>query len=156
MQNPESARIWIYQSNRPFTASEEAVINQLMQDFTAGWNAHGKALKAGYEIKYHLFIVLHADEQVTQASGCSIDKASDLIRSIEAQFNISLFDKFNLAYRLGDEIVSCNRQEFQQAVEEGIISPDTIVYNNMVATLGELNTNWEIPFKASWHARVFA
>ena len=44
---PDSARIWIYQSNRNFTEEELKEINDLLTQFLTEWTAHGAALRSG-------------------------------------------------------------------------------------------------------------
>lgn len=156
MQHSANARVWIFQSNRPFTAIEEAAITSSFNEFITSWNAHGKALAGAFEIRYNRFIILIADESVTKASGCSIDKSSDLIRAIEQKYTISLFNRFNMAYKQHEEVISCTREEFEKLIEAGEIHEDTIVFNNMVNTVDQLSTKWEVPFKDSWHASIFA
>lgn len=156
MNISEHSRVWIYQSNRAFTTAEEQKIQQKLDDFTAQWQAHGHQLLAKGEIRHQRFIILSVDEQQAGATGCSIDKSVKLMKELEEQFNIDLFDRFQIAYREEEQIRSCNRQEFEDLLRSGQIHQDTLVFNNMVATRKELSSNWEIPMKDSWHAQVFA
>ncbi|HYK75380.1 MAG TPA: ABC transporter ATPase [Daejeonella sp.] len=157
MNISEHSRVWIYQSNRVLTPVEEQQIQQKLDDFTAQWQAHGHQLLAKGEIRHQRFVILSVDEQQAGATGCSIDKSVKLMKELEEQFNIDLFDRFQIAYRDGEHIRSCNRQEFEDLLRSGQIHPDTtIVFNNMVATRKELHSNWEVPMKNSWHSRVFA
>ena len=156
MEFADNSWVWIYQSNRPFAQEEQDKIQKTLAEFTAQWQAHGAQLKATSEIRYNRFIILMVDEVQANASGCSIDRSTGLIKDLEAEYKVNLLDRFNMAYKNGDEVVSCNRDEFEVLLNNGIIKPDTIVFNNMVHTKAELDTNWEIPFSKSWHARVFA
>ncbi|MGF1925201.1 MAG: ABC transporter ATPase, partial [Bacteroidia bacterium] len=70
--SPQS-KVWIYQSNRAFTAAEAAAIQQKLDGFTAQWTAHGHQLKAKAVIPYNFFIVFIVDQNVANATGCSID-----------------------------------------------------------------------------------
>ena len=36
------------------------------------------------------------------------------------------------------------------------ITPETIVFNNLVQNLAEFQEKWEVPIKDSWHKLVFA
>jgi hypothetical protein len=42
---------------------------------------------------------------------------------------------------------------FQNFVKAGKITSETIVFNNMVQTKGELALKWEVSARDSWHAR---
>jgi len=155
MNISENSRIWIYQSDRAFSPTEEQAVRQQLNEFTGQWKAHGQELLTEGTVLYGRFIVIAVDEQQAEASGCSIDSSTRLIKNLEKELGVDLFNRFNMAYRSGDEVISCSREEFEQLISEGKITEDTIVFNNLIQTAGELKTSWEIPFKESWHARVF-
>ena len=155
MNFSENSKVWIYQSNRELAAAEVGQITQILNDFTTGWTAHNNQLKATAEIRYNRFIILVVDETQAGASGCSIDKSVNLMKTLEQEFNINLFDRFNIAYRDGDAIKSVGRFEFEELIKQGKVDTGTIVFNNLVPTLKDLATQWEVPFKNSWHKQVF-
>ncbi|QQL49647.1 ABC transporter ATPase [Mucilaginibacter ginkgonis] len=155
MEFSQQSRVWVYQANREFTVTETNEIQQYLNQFTAGWAAHGNQLAAGAEIRYNRFILLFVDETQAGASGCSIDKSVNFIKQLGERYQIDFFDRFNLAYRDVDKIKSASRDEFEQMVKDGTITPDTIVFNNTIQNVDELRTKWEVPFKESWHARLF-
>jgi len=155
MQFSGNSRVWVYQSDRKLTNSEVAQLQILIDAFASGWTAHNSQLKAKGEIRYNRFLILVVDENQAGASGCSIDKSVHFMKQIESQFHINLFDRFNLAYREGNEILSVPRHEFEDLLKQGKIDTDTIVFNNMVQNLNELQTKWEVPFKDSWHIQLF-
>lgn len=155
MQFSENSRVWIYQANREFTTNELIQLQQQLQHFTSAWTAHNHQLKATAEIRYNRFIVLIVDETQAGASGCSIDKSVRFMHEIEQAYHINLFDRFDIAYREGAQVLSANRAQFEQLVQQHHVNEDTIVFNNLVQTLKELNTRWEIPFKESWHQQLF-
>lgn len=150
------SRVWIYQSDRELSAEETAQIQQELNDFANLWSAHNQQLLAKGEVIYNRFLVLIVDERQAGASGCSIDKSVNFMKGIEKTFGINLFDRFHIAYRQDDAILSVNRDEFEDLLREGSVNEQTIVFNNLVQTLDELQSNWEVPMKDSWHARVFA
>lgn len=156
MEISESSRIWIYQSNRVLTPDEEYKIQNKLNEFTSQWQAHGHSLAAKGEIRYQQFIILSVDEQVAGATGCSIDKSVYLMKEIENEFNLDLFDRFRIAYRDLENVISCSRKEFEELLNKGELNAETIVFNNMISTRKDLETSWQIPMKSSWHAQVFA
>lgn len=155
MHFSENSRVWVYQADRQLTDNEALQTKVLLDNFTTGWTAHNNQLKAKAEIRYNRFLILIVDEGQAGASGCSIDKSVHFMQQIEAKFGINLFDRFNLAYRKGSEVLSAPRSRFEELIKEGKINNDTIVFNNLVQNLTELNTKWEVPFKESWHVQLF-
>lgn len=61
---PETARVWIYQSNRSFSAEELLEIETKLRAFVEEWTAHGIGLEASYQIRYNRFIVLALNQEV--------------------------------------------------------------------------------------------
>ena len=155
MKISEKARVWIYQSNRSLSLTEETGIKDLLYNFISQWEAHGSKLTALAEIRYNRFIILAVDEEQAGATGCSIDKSVNLMKHIENEFGINLFDRFNIAYRDVEAINSCGREDFERLVLDGRVTSETIVFNNLVQTLAEMETNWEVPFRNSWHQNIF-
>lgn len=155
MQFSKNSRVWVYQSTTELTNEQTQEIQQQLNAFAQGWTAHNHQLLAGAQVKYNRFLILVVDESQAGASGCSIDKSVNFMKQIEQQYGIVLFDRFNLAYRNDENIVSVPRREFEELVKAGTITQDAIVFNNLVQTLEELQTKWEIPLKDSWHVQLF-
>ena len=155
MQFFENTRVWIYQADRKLTDAETVQLQQQLALFTQGWTAHNNQLKAGAEIRYNRFIVLLVDESQAGASGCSIDKSVHFMKQVEQHYNINLFDRFNLAYKDGNEVLSAPRHQFEELIKAEKIDMDTIVFNNLVQNVADLNTKWEVPFRDSWHVQLF-
>jgi hypothetical protein len=155
MEFSQQSRVWIYQADKKLTDQEALLIQQELDKFATGWTAHNNQLKAKGEVRYNRFLILVVDESQAGASGCSIDKSVHFMKQIEQHFNINLFDRFNLAYREGEEILSLPRHAFEDMLKQGKINTETIVYNNMVQNLTELESKWEVPFKNSWHIQLF-
>jgi hypothetical protein len=153
--SPQS-RVWVYQSNREFSPSEVAEIQEKLNAFTAQWLAHGQQLQAKAEIFYNYFIVITVDETASNVTGCSIDASVRVLKEIEAQYQVDLFNRFNLAYLMDGKVITLNKEDFETLVSIKKITPDTIVFNNMVQTLDEFEHKWEVPFSQSWHNTVFS
>jgi hypothetical protein len=150
---PDDSRIWIYQSDRKLTVLEEEKITSLAKEFVDSWTAHNQELKASFEIRYGIFLIIMIDSKHALASGCSIDKSVHFIQRIEKDFAISLLDRQIFALRDDNEIRLVRRKEFERMIEKEI-SPDTIVFNNLIQTKRELETKWEIPIRESWHGAI--
>lgn len=150
---PQHSRVWIYQSNRKFSDDETEEIIKKTRRFVENWAAHGSQLTAGFEVKYNRFIILAIDQTQTQASGCSIDASVEFIQSIEKEYQVDLLDKMNVTYYSGPYIAHKTLLEFKKMVKNKAVSPNTIVFNNLVTTKEEYESYWEIPASESWHAR---
>lgn len=148
-------RVWVFQINRKLNPQEETIILAKLQDFAKNWAAHQVPLAADAFIKYHQFIVLTVDETKTKASGCSIDSATHAMQALEKEFQIELFNRQLFTYKNSDEVITLNAKDFQATIDQGIINSETIVFNNLVQTIFDFETKWEIAIKDSWHVNLF-
>ena len=152
---PEESRIWIYQSSRKFSEEEIADIEKDLIEFINNWNAHGTSLEASFQIKYNRFIILAINQEVQQATGCSIDSSVGFIQKLEQKYNVDLLDKMNVAFKQGESVTYKTLLEFKKQAKDKSVSENTIVFNNLVNTIEEFNDGWEIPAAESWHSRFF-
>lgn len=148
----DSARIWIYQAARKLTESEKNTISETLSAFTNQWVAHGNPLKTSFKIFHDQFIVLAADENFEQASGCSIDGAVRTIQEINNQYGLSLFDRTKVTF-LKDEIMVIDSSDLLKSLEKGIWKQDTLTFNNVLVTKGDLIKNWVVPANQTWLKR---
>ncbi|MBC8882544.1 ABC transporter ATPase [Flavobacterium piscinae] len=152
---PEESRIWIYQSNRKFSDAEIADIESDLKNFIEDWVAHGTSLEASFITKYNRFIIIAVNQEVQQATGCSIDKSVEFIQSLEQKYKVDLLDKMNVTYKQGEFLTHKSLIDFKRMAKEKAVSPNTIVFNNLVNTIEEWKESWEVPAEDSWHSRFF-
>ncbi len=152
---PDSARIWIYQSNREFSQDEQDVIEANAKAFIDSWTRHGDDLKGSFTIAYDRFLVIAVDENFANVSGCSIDASVRFVKGLEQELSVDLLNKLNIAFKTMDDVNSVSLSDFKEFINQGKIQKDTIVFNNLVATKKDFETSWEVPAEASWHNRLF-
>lgn len=153
-QFADNSRVWIFQADRELSPDEIKWAFPKLQGFINEWKAHGQALAASTEIRYNRFIVVMVDQSNATASGCSIDSLHRFMQELEKALSIQLFDRFNIAYKDGEKVLSADRTTFEELLKSGRVSTSTIVFNNLVGTKKELEENWEIPMAQSWHMQV--
>jgi hypothetical protein len=150
---PQNSRIWIYQADREFTRIEVDLLQENAIAFIEEWTRHGAALKGSFALKYNRFLILAVDESFANASGCSIDASVRFVKQMETLFSIDLMNKLNVTYKEGQTIRLVNLSVFQEFANVQKITSETIVFNNMVQTKGDLESLWEVPAQKSWHRR---
>lgn len=151
----EDSRIWIYQSDRKFTDEEVAQIEDELKSFLENWAAHGSGLEASYQLKYNRFIIIAINQDTQAATGCSIDASVHFIQQLEQKYKVELLDKMNVTYRNGEHIAYKPLIDFKKMAKDKAVTANTIVFNNLVNTVGEWQDYWEVPAGESWHSRFF-
>ena len=129
---PDHSRVWIYQCERFLAPHEVNAINEEGNRFIAGWNAHGTPLKAKIAVVENLFLIMMADEEQAKASGCSIDKSLQFVK---------------------EKIVIADLNKLADLKSQGIITENSLVYDNLVVTKSDLDKNWLVKLNAGWHSR---
>jgi hypothetical protein len=152
---PDDAKVWIYQSNRKFSDAEILEIETSVTTFINDWAAHGTSLAASFEIKHNRFIILAVNQEVQQATGCSIDASVVFIQSLEQKYQVDLLDKMNVTFKNGEHIAHKSLIDFKKMAKDKAVTEHTIVFNNLVNTVVEYREDWEVPAMDSWHSRFF-
>lgn len=152
---PLESKIWIYQSNRKFSDSELSEIEVDLQSFLENWSAHSVGLECSYQLKYNRFIILAVNQEVQEATGCSIDKSVQFIQNLEQKYKVDLLDKMNVTFKNGEHIAHKTLIDFKRMAKEKAVTENTIVFNNLVNSIEEYNESWEVPASDSWHSRFF-
>ena len=148
-----ASRVWIYQSNRPFSEQEVLEIDEQLYQFTSQWLAHGAPVKGWGKLLFDQVVVIVADESATMVSGCSTDSSVRIIKSFENQYKVNFFDRLLLAFIVKDKLQLLPMAQLPYALEKGFIDENTIYLNNTVLTKQELEKNWLVPLKNSWLAK---
>lgn len=153
---PSYSRLWIYQSDRELTDSEVLAITNVLTNFIENWQAHGNSLISSFEIRHNRFLILAINEELTKATGCSIDKSVELMKAIEEEFKISLFDRTKVAYlNTENKIMTTSLSKLKELVHEQTITSDTIIFDNLVQIKEQLDSAWQTKASNTWLKRYF-
>ena len=150
---PDHARAWVYKAVRDLSAAEQKVVRERGAAFTSSWAAHGAPLDAAVDVLHDRFVVVAVDEVQALASGCSIDKSVGFIKQLELDLNLMLTDRMIVIYESEDKLQSCRVQSLPELLQEGVITADTIVFDDLVPTVGELRSRFRVPLRQSWLER---
>lgn len=143
-------RVIIYPASRPFTAKESKVISEKIFDFLPTWAAHGKPLSSSFKIEKNQFIIVCVDEEKEAASGCSIDALTGVMRELDSEFNLGLFDRMKASYVENGEVKTMKLTDFRNALKNGEISQDIEVFDFSKNTYVNFLSDFLLPLKRSW------
>ncbi len=153
-QMPAHARVWIYQANRPLTASESQHIVQTLEKGLHGWEAHGAPLQASFEIRFNQVIVVAVNESVNQASGCSIDASTRWFKELATDLNIDFFNR-DLAVVREDALELIPLGQIKSNVQSGNIVPADMIIQPLIDQISSYRTAWLCPAGDSYIQRHF-
>lgn len=155
-QLPPDARLWIFAAERPLTPAESARVLEETDAFINQWAAHGVQLTAGRDLRHDQFVLVGVDERAAGVSGCSVDALVRRMQQLETVLGIELINNAPVLYREGDAIERVSRDRFAELAAAGTVGPNTRVFDNTLARVGDLEAGkWEVKAAESWHAQAF-
>jgi hypothetical protein len=150
---PDSARTWVFGSDRALDASATDLLLREVDGFLSEWHAHGSPLTVGRDWRYGRFLTIGVDQSTAGASGCSIDGLFRALKNLESKLGASMVTSGLVFYRdQNGKIQSVDREQFAALGAEGKIQPETQVFDPTVTTLGEWRARFELEAGQSWHA----
>jgi hypothetical protein len=150
---PDHSRIWIYQASRKLTGPERQRATDLLKAFCDTWTAHQQELKTSFTIEHDQFIILAADEDYHQPSGCSIDSSVRALKDLQNQLGVDFFDRTRVAFMVNDEVVTRPLANLRGVFESGELAADTLTFDNLVPSRGDLSRKWKTPVEKTWLAK---
>lgn len=150
---PYHARVWVYQANRPLTDAEVATVEHLLKPALSQWAAHGQPLLSSAKVVENRFVVVGVDEGYNLPSGCSIDASVRTLREIGQQLGVDFFDR-SAAIRAADgSVMTFALPAIKMAVAEGVLQPETMMFNTLIKTKAEFLADWLVCAGDSWLKR---
>ncbi len=143
-------KVLIYPASRPFTAKESKAIVEKLYDFLGTWAAHGNPLSSSFKIEKNQFIIIVVDEEKEMASGCSIDALNGIMRELDSEFQLGLFDRMKASYLENGEVKTMKLHDFRQAVKNNEISKDIEVFDFSKNTYISFLSDFLLPLQRSW------
>lgn len=142
-QLPDTSRVWLYFSDRPFDATESNYIQDALSDFTQNkWATHGTKLMASGSVLLNQLVVLAVDEEVMNASGCSIDSSVRLMKQLGTELKVDFFNRLFVLISKESEIKRVHFQDLNQYADWKLLNP-------MVSSLEEVRNRFLIDVKES-------
>lgn len=147
-------RVIIYPASRPFTTKEAKTVTEKLYDFLATWAAHGKPLSSSFKIEKNQFIVVCVDEEKEMASGCSIDSLGKIMREIDEEYKLGLFDRMKASFVENGEIKTLKLIDFKTKLRNGELSRDIEVFDFSKNTYLDFLGHFLLPIDKSWAAGI--
>ena len=144
------SKVWIYQSERPFSAGETEMLNKALSDFVKSWTAHNQQLKGVGKVIEDRFILLMVDETQATASGCSIDTSVKFMKKLAAELQVDFFNRFLFSFRTPAGIVTRSVSDASSLLRDGHIDNKTEVFNCLVFSKAEFDAGFVTTFENSW------
>jgi len=150
---PDESKLWIYSFPRKLSKEEIKIVLNHLSAFVSNWISHGRPISGTFELAYDQFILLATNDD---PSGCSIDSCIKALKELKVKYNLDALTHHLIFYKNHEGIQSVERANFKDIINQGEISEETLVFNNMITNVGELRSRqWLMPLKHSWHHEIY-
>lgn len=152
---PDHARVWVFGLSAPLAADGAAELLRHVDDYLAGWSAHGEPLTCARDWRDGRFLVIGVDQSQAGASGCSIDALFRILQRVERSLGATLLSGGRVFYRDAVGAVQCvDRATYAARAREGLVGADTPVFDTTLTSAGDYRARFERAASASWHAQL--
>mgnify|MGYP006288395149 CR=1 FL=1 len=142
--------IWLFPIAEHIPQDRQEHLEAQLAVLLKEWAAHKKLMSSKASIEYSHFIVVQA---FTDPSGCSIDWLQKEIRTLCDREGLTLLGNDAIFYEEADGTIRYVKlPALPQAIQNGTLGPDTLVYDQTVLHQNTLE-GWRKPLKESWMAR---
>jgi hypothetical protein len=139
-----NSKLWIFQSDRELTDTDIKLIEGKLLAFIPSWAAHGNNLSADYDIKYNYFVQIMVDQSTFDASGCSIDSMTRVIKELGTELGIDFFNRMNVIVKSEESL------QLFKALDLKNIPVNSFYFDNTIQSTDMLESNWLIPISKGW------
>lgn len=88
------------------------------------------------------------------ASGCSIDALGKIMREIDAEYQLGLFDRMKASFIENGEVKTLKLIDFKTKIRNGELSKDIQVFDFSKNTYLDFLSHFILPFEKSWAASI--
>ncbi|PHX76591.1 MAG: hypothetical protein CK543_05740 [Flavobacteriales bacterium] len=153
-QLPDQSRVWVYQANRPLTGEEMEQIRSFLMNEMNAWAAHGAPLNASFEIRFNHVVIVAVNEDVNQASGCSIDASTHWFKSLGEMLHIDFFDR-QIAKIRGEQISLIPITSIKDLILSANLLEEDFIIPPQTSDLNQYRNQWLQTVRESWLKKYF-
>lgn len=141
-----SSRLFVYTANSKISNDYKVELVAKLDQFVKEWEAHGVKLHAAYELIVDRMLIIAVDERMQQATGCSIDKLTHLLKGE----SVDWLNRMNVHFSENDTWETLHMMDLIDKVKAGEVSEEVKVLNSTILTLSEAGDDLVQTLKNSW------
>lgn len=151
---PDSARVWFFQADRPLTGEEKQEADDYLNAAIQKWVTHGMPMKGSFSLIHDRVVLIAADVDFQDPSGCSIDSSTRWLKDLGDALNLNFFDR-SIGYFKDDRLEFFPLFEGKKYIVSGEITENTKMINHQVGSIGEFKESFYIRAADSFLKRHF-
>ena len=154
-QLPDQSRVWVYQANRRLMANEMEQISSFLTYEMNAWAAHGAPLNASFEIRFGQVVIVAVNEDINEASGCSIDASTRWFKSLGELLQVDFFDR-QIARIQGEQISLIPITSIKDFILSAHLLEEDFIIPPQTSDLSQYRNQWLQKVRESWLKKYLA
>lgn len=152
-QLDDNAKIFLYPSSKKFYPDLLSQIQTQVDAFVKEWSIKNE-IEASFKIEYQRFIIIGINPTKPITTSI-IDELVSFVFKLQYEHDTELLDKLNVCFKQGEYVQYKEVKEFKKLIKNKSVTPNTLVFNNLINTKTELDSDWELPAEDTWYSRMF-
>jgi len=150
----DDSRCWIYQVDKKITSLEKKFIEKKIRYFCENWTSHNVPVKSSFIIDLDYYILLFADEQHTNISGCAIDEQRKIIEKISEELKIKISTYNRIGVFINNKLIFLSKKEIIDRINKYEMSSNSEIINITIKNKKEYQKKWIRTIKESWMKNI--
>ena len=155
----DSARVWIWISERPMTATQQDRVRRALGEFLETWTTHGRQIRGAAAVLREQVVVLAGEVDEGEISGCGIDRSVHLLEHVGQELGFSWSSPLDVPFIQEHDgpIELLPRTHFAELARNGGLRSDVAIIDRTLEVLAELrDSGLHRPARDTWAARYFS
>ena len=150
----DDSRCWVYQVDKKITSLEKKFIEKKIQYFCETWTSHNAPIKSSFIIDLDYYILLFADGQETNISGCAIDEQRKIIEKISEELKIKISTYNKIGVFINNKLIFLSKKEIIDRINKYEMSSNSEIINITIKNKKEYQKKWIRTIKESWMKNI--
>jgi hypothetical protein len=144
--------VLIYPCSRKFYEQELEALKNKLSDFCTEIKREHE-VEIAWDLRYNRFILFAIDFDNKPPQNKIIDQCAGIVMDLEKELKVQLLDRMNISFKQGQYIQYKELSDLKKLIKNRAITAKTIVFDNLINTIEDLEENWELPLSESWYNR---
>ncbi|MGB0776987.1 MAG: ABC transporter ATPase [Flavobacteriaceae bacterium] len=144
--------VQIFPSSRKLYPQEVAPLKEKIEDFKIQISKEFDG-KVETLLIYERFLIFVFHFEDKAQMNVTYNSLNAFISKIEQELNITLMDRMNVCFKQGQYVQYKDLKAFKKLIKSKSVNAQTIVFDNLVTTIDDLKSYWELPISETWYSR---
>lgn len=147
LQDISEGPLWVFSADRRLDESELKPIQDTINGFLKSWMAHGQPVVADFQILDNTVILVAADQNKCDVTGCSKDKLNHLFLQMGNHLQVNFFNRMLIPVLHEERVELVHWKDIEDSLNNGTLSTDSRYLDGSIHSIAEFRRSGLKPLK---------